>query len=218
MVTTAESLLPVCSALHTGREVRNGTFPFCAGTWGGTTLSAAGDSVGPCDGGTLWGEAWLWDPGEAFSGVDDPEGYLDDGVTTDDGPARVTFGLDLVASPALPSPPETGGAGFPVQDLLVGLGGPKVAAGLGSHGHSPAQAERTWVAAGTSDLVSLRFGGTEASRLASPPAPGHCRRGLWSMCRAAGGDGAAAQAAPQQSARLLLAEYSRQITARWVCP
>jgi hypothetical protein len=116
--------------LHTGCEVTNGTFPVYQGTWDGNTLSVAGDFSGPCDGGTYWGEAWFWDPTEGWPGVDDPNGYLDDGVTAADGPAHVTFGLDLTVSPAA-TLPETGGGVFPLPEVLMGLGGLAVAAALG---------------------------------------------------------------------------------------
>jgi LPXTG-motif cell wall-anchored protein len=117
--------------LHTGCEVTNGTFPVYVGTWDGSTLSVAGNFLGPCEGGTMWGEASFFDPGEGFPGVDDPEGYLDDGLTADDGPAQVTFGLDLTVSAPAETLPETGGA-FPVQLVLVGLGGLAAAGGLGA--------------------------------------------------------------------------------------
>lgn len=118
--------------LHTGCTTSGGTFPVYQGTWDGSTLSVAADFVGPCDGGTYWGDAAFWDPTEEFPGVDDPDGYLDDGVTADDGPAQVTFGLDLVAGPAVATLPVTGGGVFPVQQVLLGLGGLAVAAGLGT--------------------------------------------------------------------------------------
>ncbi|MGD8519233.1 MAG: hypothetical protein PVJ23_06305 [Anaerolineae bacterium] len=117
--------------LHTGCEVTNGTFPVYEGTWDGTSLSVAGDFSGPCDGGTYWGEAWFWDPTEGWPGVEDPDGHLDDGVTAADGPAHVTFGLDLAVSPAA-TLPETGGGVFPLPEVLMGLGGLAVAAGLGT--------------------------------------------------------------------------------------
>jgi hypothetical protein len=118
--------------LHTGCEVTNGTFPEYVGTWDGTTLSVAGDFFGPCDGGTMWGEASFFDPGEGFPGVDDPEGYLDDGLTADDGPARVTFGLDLTVSAPAETLPVTGGGAFHLETMLVGLGGLAMAGGLGA--------------------------------------------------------------------------------------
>ena len=116
--------------LHTGCKVGNGTYPVYEGSWDGSTLSVAGDFLGPCDGGTYWGEAAFWDPTEGWPGVDDPDGYLDDGVTAADGPAQVTFGLDLAESPA-ETLPETGGGAIPIQPLTMGLGGLAVAAGLG---------------------------------------------------------------------------------------
>jgi hypothetical protein len=118
--------------LHTGCGVTNGTFPVYVGAWDRSTLSVAGDFFGPCDGGTMWGEASFFDPGEGFPGVDDPEGYLDDGLTADDGPAQVTFGLDLTVGAPAETLPETGGGAFPVQVVLVGLGGMAVAGGLGA--------------------------------------------------------------------------------------
>jgi hypothetical protein len=81
--------------LHTGCPAEQGTFPIYHGVWDGTTLAVAGHFHGRCDGGTYWGEAWFWDD---WGGVYDPEGYLDDGVTWDDGPAHMTFGLDLAVS------------------------------------------------------------------------------------------------------------------------
>jgi hypothetical protein len=78
--------------LHTGCDADNGTFPVNHGTWDGNTLNVAGHFHGRCDGGTFWGEEWFWE------GVDDPEGILDDGVTWDDGPAHVTFGLELTVT------------------------------------------------------------------------------------------------------------------------
>lgn len=116
--------------LHTGCKVGNGTYPVYQGTWDGSTLSVAGDFLGPCDGGTYWGGAAFWDPTEGWPGVDDPDGYLDDGVTAADGPAHVTFSLELAESPA-DTLPETGGSVFPIQQLFMGLGGLAVAAGLG---------------------------------------------------------------------------------------
>jgi hypothetical protein len=118
--------------LHTGCEVGNGTFPVYQGTWDGTILSVAADLLGPCEGGTYWGEASFWDPSDWSPGVDDPEGYLDDGVTADDGPAHVTFGVDLAVSPAAETLPETGGGALPVHEVLIGLGGLAVVAGLGT--------------------------------------------------------------------------------------
>ncbi len=117
--------------LHTGCAATGGTFPVYQGTWDGSTLSVAGDFLGPCDGGTYWGEAAFWDPAEDWAGVDDPDGYLDDGVTAADGPAHVTFGLDLTAAPA-ETLPQTGGGALPIQEVLMGLGGLAVAAGLGT--------------------------------------------------------------------------------------
>ncbi len=112
---------------HTGCEVGEGTFPVYEGTWDGSTLSAAGDfSSGPCEGGALWGNASFWEA------VDDPEGYLDDGVTADDGPAHITFGIDVTVSPAAGTLPTTGGDVFPIQAVLLGLGGLVLAAGLGT--------------------------------------------------------------------------------------
>jgi hypothetical protein len=51
-------------------------------------------------------------------------------VTAADGPAHVTFGLDLAVSPAA-TLPETGGGVFPLPEVLMGLGGLAVAAALG---------------------------------------------------------------------------------------
>jgi LPXTG-motif cell wall-anchored protein len=116
--------------LHTGCEVTNGTFPLYVGTWDGSTLSVAGDFSGPCEGGTMYGDAAFFDPGEGFPGVDDPEGYLDDGLTADDGPAHVTFGLDLTVSPADENLPQTGGGAFPAGAVLMGLGALAVVGGL----------------------------------------------------------------------------------------
>ena len=115
--------------LHTGCEVTKGTFPDYVGTWDGTSLSVAGDLLGPCEGGTMWGEPSFFDPGEGFPGVDDPEGYLDDGLTADDGPAHMTFGLDLTVSSAAETLPVTGGGAFPLETMLVGLGGLAMAGG-----------------------------------------------------------------------------------------
>ena len=78
--------------VHTGCPAERGTFPVYHGTWDGTMLSIASHFHGRCDGGLFWGEGSFWDD---WGGVYDPEGYLDDGVTWDDGPAHVTFGLDL---------------------------------------------------------------------------------------------------------------------------
>ena len=78
--------------LHTGCAAEHGTFPVYHGTWDGTTLRIASGFHGRCDGGSYWGAGWFWD---LWGGVDDPEGYLDDGVTWDDGPAHVTFALEL---------------------------------------------------------------------------------------------------------------------------
>lgn len=112
---------------HTGCTVGEGTFPVYVGTWDGSTLSAAGDfASGPCEGGVLWGDAAFWEA------VDDPEGYLDDGVTADDGPAHITFGIDISVIPAAQTLPVTGGDALPIQAVLLVLGGLAVAAGLGA--------------------------------------------------------------------------------------
>lgn len=118
--------------LHTGCEVTNGTFPVYEGTWDGSTLSVAGDFLGPCEGGTFYGDPAFFDPGDGFPGVDDPEGYLDDGLTVDDGPAHITFGLDLAVSAAAETLPETGSGALPVEAVLMGLGGLTLVAGLGT--------------------------------------------------------------------------------------
>ncbi len=81
--------------LHTGCEINNGTFPVFHGTWDGHSLRADTYFSSPCDGGVYWGDPGFWDGWEDIPGVDDPEGYLDDGVTSDDGPAQVTFCLEL---------------------------------------------------------------------------------------------------------------------------
>lgn len=74
--------------LHTGCKV-NGTFPVYHGTWDGHTLYVASHFHGRCDAGIFWGDPNFW------IGVDDPEGYLDDGVSWDDGTAHVTFAIEL---------------------------------------------------------------------------------------------------------------------------
>ena len=84
--------------LHTGCDVDNGTFPIYHGTWDGNTLSIASHFHGRCDGGTYWREPWFWDGWGEIPPVPDPEGILDDGVTWDDGPAHVTFGLELTVT------------------------------------------------------------------------------------------------------------------------
>ena len=81
--------------LHPGCPAEHGTFPVYRGTWDGKTLSVSSHFHGRCDGGTYWGEAGFWDEGDGIPGVYDPEGYLDNGVTWENGPAHVTFGLDL---------------------------------------------------------------------------------------------------------------------------
>ncbi len=84
-------------AEHTGCPVSHGTYPIYHGTWDGTTLNVETEFHGRCDGGTMWGEAWFWDEFEPLGlpAVPDPDGILDDGVTWDDGPAHVTFGMEL---------------------------------------------------------------------------------------------------------------------------
>ena len=84
--------------LHTGCPVEHGTFPIYHGTWDGNDLDIATHFHGRCDGGTYWGQAWFWDGWGPTPAVDDPEGYLDDGVNWDDGPAHMTFGLELTAT------------------------------------------------------------------------------------------------------------------------
>lgn len=85
-------------ALHTGCNVTHGTFPVFRGTWDGTRLQAYTHFNGRCDGGTFWGDPLFWDGWDGIPGVEDPDGILDDGVTWDDGPAHVTFGLELAAA------------------------------------------------------------------------------------------------------------------------
>lgn len=123
--------------LHTGCKVGTGSFPVYQGSWDGSTLDVSGDFSGPCDGGTYWGDASFWDPSEGWPGVDDPEGYLDDGVTAEDGPAQVAFGLHLSETTDVQALPETGGASIPVQAVLMGLGGLVVLGGLGAQWRRP---------------------------------------------------------------------------------
>ena len=85
--------------LHTGCSASHGTYPTYQGTWDGTNLAITSHFHGRCDGGIYWGEAWFWDGWGDLPAVDDPDGILDDGVTWDDGPAHVTFGVELTAVP-----------------------------------------------------------------------------------------------------------------------
>lgn len=79
--------------LHTGCMLV-GDFPTLTGTWDGETLSATTTFAGRCHGGTMWGDPKIWE----MMGVEDPNGLLADGVTWDDGAARMTFGVELTVT------------------------------------------------------------------------------------------------------------------------
>ena len=52
---------------------------------------------GRCHGGDMWGESEIMG---FISGDTDPESPIADGLTWDDGPARMEFGVDLMVEPA----------------------------------------------------------------------------------------------------------------------
>ena len=81
--------------LHTGCPADHGIYPIYRGKWDGANFNISSHFHGRCDGGTYWGDAAFWDGWGDLPPVDDPEGILDDGVTWDDGPAHVTFGIEL---------------------------------------------------------------------------------------------------------------------------
>ena len=74
-----------------------GDFPALSGTWDGEHLRTYTSFQGRCHGGDMWGEGEIMG---FISGDTDPESPIADGLTWDDGPARMEFGVDLMVESA----------------------------------------------------------------------------------------------------------------------
>lgn len=72
-----------------------GDFPELQGTWDGELLHVTTSFGGRCHAGRYWGDPEVM---AFFSGDDDPEGPMANGLDWADGPTYVEFGADLVVA------------------------------------------------------------------------------------------------------------------------